>query len=165
LPDIELLEGVSSKLFEVIDADNNQSVSRDEIIDACLMYDERVPIDGIEDTFDAVVSFTADMASEDTLNYEQFFLWVVLMFGDCSNAEFVDGTRQFAHALQDALSVKKSKWVTIDDAGHFVLADFELSSEILTSDGVDDDSSESDEVESAPVLVHDGIDALSFASE
>ena len=81
-------------------------MSKDELIDACLMYDERVPIEGIEDTFEAVESFSGD--SDGTgLVYDQFFMWVILMFGDCSNAEFASGTREFAMAISNSKSVRE----------------------------------------------------------
>ena len=57
-PQCALLNYVICRLFGIIDADSNGRVSKDELIDACLMYDERVPIEGIEDTFEAVESFS-----------------------------------------------------------------------------------------------------------
>lgn len=37
LPDVQLIERVATKLFALIDADDNGYVSKDELIDACLM--------------------------------------------------------------------------------------------------------------------------------
>jgi hypothetical protein len=107
LPDVQLIERVATKLFALIDADDNGCVSKDELIDACLMYDERVPIDGIEDTFEAVESF-CDSTNGRGLEYDQFFMWCILMFGDCSNEEFASGTREFASAVQRAVEAREN---------------------------------------------------------
>lgn len=107
LPDVQLIERVATKLFMLIDADENGSVSKDELIDACLMYDERVPIDGIEDTFEAVESFNDTEEVSRGLNYDQFFMWCILMFGDCSNEEFASGTREFSSAVQRAIEARE----------------------------------------------------------
>ena len=109
LPDWKLLEEVATKLFGLLDGDGNGYVSREEVVDACLLYDERVPVDGIEDTFEAIVSFCPAVDYEvagEGLDYDQFYMWCVLMFGDCSSNEFVQGTREFATSLETQLGVE-----------------------------------------------------------
>ena len=49
-------------------------------------YDERVPVDMIEDAFDAVED--AMEPNLEGLTFNHFYLWLVLMFGGCSNADF-----------------------------------------------------------------------------
>ena len=41
------------------------------------MYDHRAPVEGIYDTIDAV-------DGEDGLDETTFYIWLVVMFGDCS---------------------------------------------------------------------------------
>ena len=55
MPDLNLIESVTSRLMELLGPEG--FVTEDSIIDACLAYDERVPVDGIYETFDAIESF------------------------------------------------------------------------------------------------------------
>merc|ERR1712166_317769 len=100
LPDAHLIKAAAKELFELMDADDSQFLSKDELIDACLMYDDRVPIEGIEDTFYAV----EDEIEPDPqgLTFDHFYLWLVLMFGDCTNDEFESGTQEFKVAINAA---------------------------------------------------------------
>ena len=93
LPDAHLIKAAAKELFELMDADDSQFLSKDELIDACLMYDDRVPIEGIEDTFYAV----EDEIEPDPqgLTFDHFYLWLVLIFGDCTNDEFESGASLF----------------------------------------------------------------------
>ena len=36
------------------------------------------------------------------LNFDHFYLWLVLMFGDCTNDEFESGTQEFRIAIDAA---------------------------------------------------------------
>ena len=57
LPDWRLLEEVATKLFSLFDGEANGYVSREEVVDACLLYDDHVRVDEIEDTFKAIMLF------------------------------------------------------------------------------------------------------------
>ena len=48
-----------------------------DVIDVCLVYDARVSEDGVLTTIEAV-------DGESGLDEETFYLWLVVMFGDCS---------------------------------------------------------------------------------
>ena len=65
-------------------------------LDDC-RYDDRSPKEGIEDTFYAV----EDEVEPDPrgLSRDHFFLWLVLMFGDCTNDEFESATLEFTNAI------------------------------------------------------------------
>ena len=73
-----------------------------------------MPIDGIEDTFEAVESFSS-MDNSRGLEYDQFFMWCILMFGDCSNEEFASGTREFSSAVQRAVEARDNFFDDDDD--------------------------------------------------
>ena len=117
MPDLDLIESVTSRLMELLGPEG--FVTEDSIIDACLAYDERVPVDGIYETFDAIESFryhftdckhlvqsvvssgapavcceccvSSGAPNLEGLTYDEVFMWTVLMFGDCGNAEFRAG--------------------------------------------------------------------------
>eukprot|EP00658_Telonema_sp_P-2_P029845 TRINITY_DN22635_c0_g1_i1.p1 TRINITY_DN22635_c0_g1~~TRINITY_DN22635_c0_g1_i1.p1 ORF type:complete len:202 (-),score=34.29 TRINITY_DN22635_c0_g1_i1:91-696(-) len=104
LPDPALIKAAAHELFELMDADHSGYLSKDELIDSCLMYDDRVPIEGIEDTFYAV----EDEIEPDPrgLCFDHFYLWLVLMFGDCTNDEFESGTQEFRIAIDAACKAR-----------------------------------------------------------
>ena len=54
-----------------------------------------MPVDVIEDAFDAVEDVIE--ANSEGLTFNHFYLWLVLMFGGCSDADFQSSA--FMHLL------------------------------------------------------------------
>ena len=74
LPRPDTVEAIASRLFRLIDADSNGYISKEELLACCLLYDHRVPVNGIEDTFESVQSFCG--TSKEGLGYGEFFMHI-----------------------------------------------------------------------------------------
>jgi len=72
--------------------DYEPRIQPEQLIAACLLYDDRVPRTSVEDTMAAVGG------GKEGLTQEMLYLWTVLMFGASPEDEFLSGTSMFGLA-------------------------------------------------------------------
>ena len=53
---------------------------------ACKLYDKEIPLEALAGTFEAV-------GVTDSLTERAFYCWIVLMFGECTESEFLSGAQ------------------------------------------------------------------------
>ena len=92
LPKTPVLAMVVKWLFSLLVEEKGGLVAAGKIKQVCTVFDEQVPMEGIDDTL-AVVD-----ADAKGLNERQLYVWVVLMFGDCTREEFQEGVNAFGEA-------------------------------------------------------------------
>jgi len=95
LPPIPLLKSTVKHLHGILASERTGKIQAEDLIRACMIYDDRVPLEGIQDTFAAV-------EGENGMDEKRFYLWLILMFGDCSEDEFISGTAEFGEAAESA---------------------------------------------------------------
>ena len=93
LPSAKLLDGTVRWLFSLLE-DKDGSVHRDRILAASLAYDDRIEEDGILETLEEIG------VEKTRLQLREFYNWVILMFGECSEEEFIGGTSDFGDAAR-----------------------------------------------------------------
>ena len=93
LPDVTLPRGIVRWLYHLLGGQLKAPLSIDKVVDVCLAYDEELTVEDVEDSLAAVD--VVDMLTE-----QQFFLWVVLMFTEGTQDDFVHATCEFGSAAQ-----------------------------------------------------------------
>ena len=88
-----MLAGVVKWLFALLCDDMTGSISAAKMIVACKLFDDRIPIEGLDETLKVVDA--ADGVTE-----RKLYHWVVLMFGDCSPDEFLSGIDELGEAAK-----------------------------------------------------------------
>merc|ERR1712166_1546400 len=87
------MKGSIQWLFSLLDRDLDGRINAIDLIDACALYYPEVPLEYIRDTLAAV-------EVEDHLTEDQLYNWLVFMFGECSENEFVIGVNDFGIAAK-----------------------------------------------------------------
>jgi len=93
LPSAKLLSGTSRWLFSMLKNPDDGYVHAEKVMEACLMYDDSVSEDGIIGTLESI-------EASEKLTEIDLYNWIVLMFGDCSEDEFIGGATDFGEAAR-----------------------------------------------------------------
>lgn len=80
-------------LEPVPDGPGSMSVATATVLVVCKIYDEGTPVAAFDDTLKAV-------GAQETVTARQFYHWIVLMFGDCKEDEFITGVVKFGEAAK-----------------------------------------------------------------
>jgi len=108
LPSAQILKGVSRWLFNLLADDASGSVPSTVLVETCKGYDPRASYDAIDNTIGAV-----DMKISDNFSEEKLYFWIVNMFGDCSEQEFLTGVEELGEAAYKMRRRANSKKVNM----------------------------------------------------
>ena len=61
------------------------------MVDICKIYDERAPSE-------AILASIESVGGIDGLSKRKLYLWIIHMFGDCSESEFYSGVTELVNA-------------------------------------------------------------------
>ena len=102
LPSAKLLNGIVKWIFSLlVDLDDGDgTVPASRIVMTCQHYDDRLSESGIMDTLDVV-------GVSEKVTERSLYHWLVFMFGECSEDEFVGGINDFGEA---ARTLGGGKW-------------------------------------------------------
>jgi hypothetical protein len=93
LPDAAVLRDVVNTLFNVLVNKNSTAITTTKVVVTCRLFDDRIPIEVLEETMRSV-----DANGDGTMSEDDLYRWVVLMFGDCTTDELLGGVRQLGEA-------------------------------------------------------------------
>ena len=99
LPPAKLLNGVVRWLFSLLADDRDGRIPSKSIVEACRVYDDRLELGGVVDSLEAV-------GATDRLTERDLYHWIVLMFGECSEDEFVGGVNDFGEAARQVKAAR-----------------------------------------------------------
>jgi len=94
LPPAKLLNGMVRWLFSLLADDRDAKIPSKSLVEACRCYDERLELASVIDSLEAV-------GATDRLSERDLYHWIVLMFGECSEDEFVGGVNDFGEACRN----------------------------------------------------------------
>ena len=98
LPRAKLLRDVVSYLYSLLVTEVPEGIggglSAAKLVVACKLYDTEVPWRPWWGTFEAV-------GVTDSLTERAFYCWIVLMFGECTESEFLSGAHEFGLACEN----------------------------------------------------------------
>jgi len=82
----------ANDLFAAYDADKSMFIEMKEFKQLCKQYDPSIDEDAVAQTFEMVG------ATDDRMDLGCFFRWVDMMFGECSDQDFLDGMKEMGVA-------------------------------------------------------------------
>jgi len=98
LPRAKLLRDVVGYLYSLLMAEvpegRGVGLSAAKLVVACKLYDKEIPLEALAGTFEAV-------GVTDSLTERAFYCWIVLMFGECTESEFLSGAHEFGLACEN----------------------------------------------------------------
>jgi len=93
LPSAQVLDGVVKWLYTLLSDDKGGTISAAKMIVACKLFDDRIPVEGLDETLKVVDGVGG-------LTERKLYHWLVLMFGDCSVDEFLKGVDEIGEAAK-----------------------------------------------------------------
>lgn len=99
LPGAKDLKEMVDWLFHLLVEEKGGKVTAAKMIVCMKVFDDQIPISVVNDTLLAVEAM-------DTLDARRLYHWVVLMFGDCSEEEFLSNVLEFGEAAKTIRGLK-----------------------------------------------------------
>lgn len=98
LPEAQTLKGFVTRLFYLLNEEG--MIPGAKVIEICKMYDDRAPAEAIRASIESV-------GGSNGLTERKLYLWIIHMFGDCSEEEFYSGVTELIGAASNFRSAQQ----------------------------------------------------------